>query len=55
MVDKRRLLAIVVPAGGDAYLVVEPSWTSYHVAYRVGARHPVGRGAAGRAITSMIL
>ncbi len=34
-----------------ALAVVEPSWTDYHVAYRVGARHPVGQGAAGRAIT----
>ena len=34
----------------QAIAVVEPSWTSYHVAYRVGARHPVQRGAAGRAI-----
>ena len=30
--------------------VVEPSWTDYHVAYRVGARHPLDQGAAGRAI-----
>lgn len=34
----------------QAVAVVEPSWTSYHVAYRVGARHPVQRGAVGRAI-----
>ena len=33
-----------------ALAVVEPSWTSFHVAYRTGARHPIGRGAAGRAI-----
>jgi DNA-binding IclR family transcriptional regulator len=40
-------------ADGDealAVAVVEPSWTDYHVAYRVGARHPLNRGAAGRAI-----
>ncbi len=38
--------------GGEALAiaVVEPSWTDYHVAYRVGARHPLGQGAAGRAI-----
>jgi DNA-binding IclR family transcriptional regulator len=30
--------------------VVEPSWTAYHVAYRVGSRHSVRRGAAGKAI-----
>ncbi|MGH3495934.1 MAG: IclR family transcriptional regulator [Nocardioidaceae bacterium] len=33
-----------------AVSVVEPTWTDYHVAYRVGARHPLGRGAAGRAL-----
>lgn len=40
-------------ADGDealALAVVEPSWTDFHVGYRVGSRHPVGRGAAGRAI-----
>ncbi len=40
-------------ADGDeaqAVAVVEPSWTSYHVAYRVGTRHSVQTGAAGRAI-----
>src|SRR5690606_4022878 len=30
----------------------EPSWTDYHVAYRAGFRHPLDRGAAGRAILS---
>jgi DNA-binding IclR family transcriptional regulator len=34
----------------QAVAVVEPSWTAYHVAYRVGTRHPLNRGAAGRAI-----
>ena len=33
-----------------ALAVVEPSWTDFHVGYRVGSRHPVGTGAAGRAI-----
>jgi len=33
-----------------AVAVVEPSWTAFHVAYRVGSRHPLGRGAAGRAV-----
>jgi DNA-binding transcriptional ArsR family regulator len=40
-------------ADGDeavAIAVVEPSWTEVHVAYRVGSRHPLARGAAGRAI-----
>lgn len=35
----------------QAVAVVEPSWTTYHVAYRVGTRHPVSRGAGGRAMT----
>jgi len=30
--------------------VVEPSWTDFHVAYRVGARHPLGQGSGGKAI-----
>ncbi|MCP2270502.1 helix-turn-helix domain-containing protein [Actinokineospora diospyrosa] len=41
-------------ADGDeaqAVAVVEPSWTTYHVAYRVGTRHPLHKGAAGKAIT----
>jgi DNA-binding IclR family transcriptional regulator len=33
-----------------ALAVVEPSWTAFHVAYRTGTRHPLNRGAAGRAI-----
>lgn len=33
-----------------ALVVVEPSWTDFHVSYRVGSRHPLTRGAAGRAI-----
>jgi DNA-binding IclR family transcriptional regulator len=33
-----------------ALAVVEPSWTAFHVAYRAGSRHPLSRGAAGRAI-----
>lgn len=38
--------------GGEALAiaVVEPTWTDYHVAYRVGARHRLDQGAAGRAI-----
>lgn len=35
---------------GVALAVVEPSWTAFHVAYRTGSRHPLKRGAAGRAI-----
>jgi DNA-binding IclR family transcriptional regulator len=33
-----------------AVAVVEPSWTTFHVAYRPGSRHSLERGAAGRAI-----
>jgi DNA-binding IclR family transcriptional regulator len=35
-----------------ALAVVEPSWTAFHVAYRAGSRHPLARGAAGRAIVA---
>src|SRR5688500_12858612 len=40
-------------ADGDealALAVVEPSWTDFHVSYRVGARHALNQGAAGKAI-----
>lgn len=40
---------------GDAALavvVVEPTWTDVHVAYRPGTRHDLARGAAGRAIVA---
>jgi DNA-binding IclR family transcriptional regulator len=45
----------VVEPGSDgseavAVAVVEPGHTAMHVAYRVGARHALDRGAAGRAI-----
>lgn len=33
-----------------ALAVVEPTWTDFHVSYRVGARHPLSQGAAGKAI-----
>jgi DNA-binding IclR family transcriptional regulator len=42
-------------AEGDealALVVVEPTWTDFHVAYRSGARHRLDQGAAGRAILS---
>lgn len=35
----------------QAIAVIEPSWTSYHVGYRVGSQHPITRGAAGKALT----
>jgi len=43
-------LTVVEGGEGVALAVVEPSWTSFHVAYRTGSRHPLERGAAGRAI-----
>jgi DNA-binding IclR family transcriptional regulator len=43
---------LTVSEGDEAFalVVVEPTWTDFHVAYRSGARHPLDRGAAGRAI-----
>jgi DNA-binding IclR family transcriptional regulator len=43
-----------VADGGEAVAlaVVEPSWTAFHVAYRAGSRHPIERGAGGRAIAA---
>jgi len=43
---------LTVVDGGEALAVavVEPSWTDYHVGYRVGARHRLEIGAAGKAI-----
>ncbi|HCT81826.1 MAG TPA: IclR family transcriptional regulator [Micromonosporaceae bacterium] len=44
---------LTVADGADAVAVavVEPSATMFHVAYRVGSRHPVEKGAAGRALS----
>lgn len=46
---------LTITDGGEALAVavVEPSWTDYHVAYRVGSRHPLDRGAAGLAILAL--
>lgn len=43
---------LTIADGGEALAVavVEPTWTNFHVAYRVGARHRLEQGAAGRAI-----
>jgi DNA-binding IclR family transcriptional regulator len=43
---------LTVADGGEALAVavVEPTWTDFHVGYRVGARHRLDQGAAGRAI-----
>lgn len=43
-------LTVVDSGEALALAVVEPSWTDFHVAYRVGSRHPLDRGAAGVAI-----
>jgi DNA-binding IclR family transcriptional regulator len=43
-------LTVLEGADALAVAVVEPSWTDYHVGYRVGTRHAPDRGAAGRAI-----
>jgi DNA-binding IclR family transcriptional regulator len=43
---------LTVAQGSQAQVVavVEPSWTSFHVAYRVGSRHALTAGAAGKAM-----
>ncbi|BCJ26549.1 IclR family transcriptional regulator [Actinocatenispora sera] len=43
---------LTVEDGGEALalLVVEPSWTALHVAYRTGSRHPLSAAAGGQAI-----
>lgn len=45
---------LTVEDGGEALalLVVEPSWTTMHVAYRTGSRHPLESAAGGQAILS---
>lgn len=53
LADKVGATAHLTVADGDdalAVAVVEPMWTQLHVAYRVGSRHPLTRGAAGRAV-----
>ncbi|MEV4417880.1 helix-turn-helix domain-containing protein [Catellatospora sp. NPDC049609] len=55
LADQVRATAHLTVADGDeavAVAVVEPSATMFHVAYRTGSRHPLGSGAAGRAILS---
>ncbi len=44
-------LTIADGADAVAVAVVEPSATMFHVAYRVGSRHPSDRGAAGKALS----
>lgn len=56
LADQVGATAHLTVADGDealAVVVVEPQWTQLHVAYRVGSRHPLERGAAGRAILAL--
>jgi DNA-binding IclR family transcriptional regulator len=56
LADEVGATAHLTLADGDdglAVVVVEPQWTQFHVAYRVGTRHPLERGAAGRAILAV--
>ncbi|MDT0201823.1 helix-turn-helix domain-containing protein [Nocardioides sp. AE5] len=53
LADASGCTAHLTVADGDealALAVVEPTWTDFHVSYRVGARHPLDQGAAGKAI-----
>ncbi|MGA8987350.1 IclR family transcriptional regulator [Aeromicrobium sp.] len=53
LADASRATAHLTIADGDdavALLVVEPGHSDLHVAYRVGARHRLDTGAAGKAI-----
>ena len=43
-------LTVAEGAEALAVAVVEPSWTDFPVGYRVGTRHPLAQGAAGRAV-----
>ncbi|QFQ29759.2 helix-turn-helix domain-containing protein [Janibacter melonis] len=43
-------LTLLESGEAAAAVVVEPSWTDLHVAYRVGTRHALDEGAAGRAV-----
>jgi DNA-binding IclR family transcriptional regulator len=56
LADRVGATAHLTLADGDdalAVVVVEPQWTQFHVAYRVGSRHPLEVGAAGRAILAL--
>jgi DNA-binding IclR family transcriptional regulator len=53
LAEKVQATAFLTLADGDeavALAVVEPRRTNIHVAYRVGFRHPIDRGASGLAI-----
>jgi DNA-binding IclR family transcriptional regulator len=44
-------LSVEQGSQAQAVAVVEPSWTNFHVAYRVGSRHALTAGAAGKAMS----
>ncbi|TWP35727.1 IclR family transcriptional regulator [Leekyejoonella antrihumi] len=53
LADEAGATAHLTVAEGEealAIAVVEPRWTDLHVSYRVGSRHALHAGAAGRAI-----
>jgi DNA-binding IclR family transcriptional regulator len=53
LADSSSATAHLTVAEGDqaiAVAVVEPRWSTFHVAYRLGSRHPLDAGAAGKAI-----
>jgi DNA-binding IclR family transcriptional regulator len=43
-------LTVVDGSEALAVAVVEPTRSDFHVAYRVGSRHPLDRGAAGKSV-----
>jgi DNA-binding IclR family transcriptional regulator len=43
-------LTIVEQDTAIALAVVEPTWTNFHVSYRLGSRHRIDAGAAGKAV-----
>ncbi|MGV0838399.1 IclR family transcriptional regulator [Mycolicibacterium thermoresistibile] len=45
-------LAVVDGNESLAICVVEPTSTTFHLAYRAGARHPLERGAVGKALSA---
>lgn len=53
LADKTMATAHLTVVSNDqayALAVEEPSFSDFHIAYRVGATHPLERGAAGKAI-----
>ena len=48
--------SLLVPENDEAValLVVSPRGTRYHIAFSTGSRHPLDRGAAGRALTAAL-